>query len=86
MLGEAPPAPADGVVTRPAGGVGADLEPRGVDDAVDRVLDAGHDDAGLGDALDAPAVGVHQVGVRGVSVEVLVVEARALAQLAVPTP
>ena len=43
------------------------------------------DDAGLGDALDALAVGVHQVGVRlVVGVEVLVVEARALAQLAVP--
>ena len=43
------------------------------------------DDAGRVDALDAPSVGVDQVDVRPVvRVEVLVVEARPLAELAVP--
>ena len=41
VLGRRRPPGRRGRTRRPAGGVGADLEPRGVDDAVDQVLDAG---------------------------------------------
>ena len=68
-----------------AGVLGADLEARGEDQAVELVVLAVGPHAGLVDALDALAVGVDQVRVRlVVGVEVLVVEARPLAQLAVP--
>ena len=54
-------------------------------EAVELVVHAADPDAGLVDALDALAVGVDQVGAGlVVGLEVLVVEARALAQLAVP--
>src|SRR5215469_11959454 len=64
---------------------GADLEAGTVDDAVELVGPAGDDHAGLGDPLYALAVRVDQVGVRVVEgLQVLVVEAGPLAQLAVP--
>src|SRR5215475_13686925 len=73
------------VETVPSRGRRADLEARGVDDAVDRVLGTGRYDTALTDPLDALAVGVDETDRRQVeSVEVLVVEARALAELAVP--
>ena len=43
--------------------VGADLKPRGIDDAVNLVLDARDDKALLRDALDALPVGVDQPAV-----------------------
>jgi hypothetical protein len=45
---------------------GADLEAGGEDDAVDRVLDAVHHQAGLGDPIDAAPAGVDQRHVRPV--------------------
>ena len=65
---------------------GRHLEPRGVDDAIDLVLDAVRDDALLGDAVHAFALAhVDEVDVGPVEgLEVLVVERRALAELAVP--
>ena len=65
--------------------LGADLEARSEDEAVELVVDAADPDAGLVDAFDALAVGVDEVGARlVVRLEVLVVEARPLAELAVP--
>ena len=65
--------------------VGADLEARGVDDAVDLVLDPADHEAVLGDPLDALAVGVDQPHARHVErLQIGVVEARPLAQLPVP--
>src|SRR3546814_14979379 len=73
------------VVARSAGVVGADLEPRRVDDAVELVLLAGYHDAPLGDPLHTLAVGVDEVRAGLVErLQVLVVEARSLAELAVP--
>ena len=60
--------------------VRADLEPRGVDDAVNLVLGARDDEALLRDALDALPVGVDQQATGMVEgLEVLVVKARPLA-------
>src|SRR3546814_1547870 len=62
------------VVARSAGVVGADLEPRRVDDAVELVLLAGYHDAPLGDPLHTLAVGVDEVRAGLVSrLQVLVV-------------
>src|SRR5207244_12825519 len=64
---------------------GPDLEARRVDDAVDLVLDAVRDHTRLGDALDALPVGVDELGRRQVErLEVLVVKAGALTELAIP--
>src|SRR6201989_1233807 len=64
---------------------GADLEAGAVDDAVELVLPAGHYHPGRGDPRHPLAVRVDQVGVRVVEgLQVLVVEAGPLAQLAVP--
>ncbi len=73
-------------VEPPASGVlGAHLEAGGEDEAVEVVVLAGRHDTGLVDALDALSPGVDQVAAGlVVGVEVLVVEAGALAQLAVP--
>src|SRR5204862_2888445 len=61
------------VVAGPPRVLGAHFESGGVDDAVDLVLHAGYDDTGLGDALDALAVGVDQTRARlVVGLEVLV--------------
>src|ERR1700759_1922244 len=80
-----PPAAAGHLEAGPPGVRGTDLEAGAVDDAVQLVLPAGRDHAGLGDPLDPLAVRVDQVGVRVVEgLQVLVVEARPLAQLAVP--
>ena len=85
VLGQRDAVPADRLEAGPAGVVGADLEARGEDQAVELVVHAADPHAGLVDALDALAVGVDEVGARlVVGLEVLVVEARALAQLAVP--
>ena len=70
---------------RPARQRRAHLKARGIDDAVDRILGAAHHDAGLGDPLDALAVGVHQMdggGVEGLQIGVM--KAGPLAQLPVP--
>src|SRR5262249_482468 len=84
-LREAQAVAARDVEARAAGEAGADLEARGVDDAVDVVFLAGDDETLLGDALDTLAVGVDQRGARVVErVEVFVMEARALGELAVP--
>ena len=65
--------------------VGADLEARREDQAVELVVHAAGPHAGLVDALDALAVGVDEVRARlVVRLQVLVVEARPLAELAVP--
>src|SRR3546814_3151156 len=73
------------VVARSAGVVGADLEPRRVDDAVELVLLAGYHDAPLGDPLHTLAVGVDEVRAGLVErLQVLVVEARSLSEMAVP--
>src|SRR3546814_16830886 len=70
------------VVARSAGVVGADLEPRRVDDAVELVLLAGYHDAPPGDPLHTLAVRVDEVRAGPVErLQVLVVEARALAEL-----
>ena len=62
-----------------------DLEPGGVDQAVELVLVAVDDDAPLGDPLDAAPLRVDEVHVGPVErVEVLVVEARTLAERLVP--
>src|SRR4030095_14488575 len=67
---------AGGFTTRPPRVARADLEARGIDDAVDLVLDAARDDTVLGDALDAATVRVDQRDVVAIErVEVLVVEA-----------
>src|SRR5207245_517443 len=64
---------------------GADLESRGVDDAVERVFLACDDDAVLGDALNTFAVGIDQIRARRVEgLQIGVVEARPLAELAIP--
>ena len=72
------------LAARTPGERGAHLEPGREDQAVDFVLDAVRHDAVLGEALDPLAVGVDERDVRPVvGVEVLVVEARALAELPV---
>ena len=64
--------------------VGADLEAAGVDQAVQLVLVTVHHDALLRDALHALPLGVDERDVRAVEgLEVLVVEAGTLAELAV---
>ena len=65
--------------------LGADLEPRRVDDAVELVfLAGGHDPAGR-DLLDSLAVGIHQMRPRRVErLQIGIVEARPLAELAIP--
>ena len=84
LLGERHAVAAVDLVAGAARVVGADLEAGGVDQAVELVLDAVDDDAALGDALDAPAVGVDERDVRAVErLQVLVVEAGPLAELAV---
>src|SRR5690606_5923637 len=85
VLGDALAVPAGHVEPRALRVRGPDLEARRVDDAVELVLATAGDDAPLGDPLHALAVGVDEV--RGGLVErlqVLVVEARPLAELAVP--
>src|SRR3712207_6014586 len=73
------------VVAGPPRVVGADLEAGRVDDAVDLVRPAARHHGRLGYALDALAVGVDEVRAGLVEgLQVLVVEARPLAQLAVP--
>ncbi len=85
LLGERLPAASDEVVARAARVVGADLEARREDQAVDLDLAAADHDTGLGDPLDAAALRVDQRDVRAIEgLEVLVVEARALAELPVP--
>ena len=75
----------DRVEAGPPGVLRADLEARCVDQAVEFVVLAVGPHAGLVDALHPLAIGVDQVGARlVVGVEVLVVEAGPLAQLAVP--
>ena len=68
-----------------AGVLGADLEARGVDDAVEViVLTVGYQ-AGLGDLGDPFAISVDEMSIRlVVGVEVLIVETRTFAQLAEP--
>ena len=84
LLGQRQAVAAVQLVAGAARVVGADLEAGGVDQAVELVLDAVRDDAVLGDALDALAVRVDERDVRAVEgVEVLVVEAGPLAELAV---
>ena len=63
----------------------AHLEARGVDDAVHRVFHARHQQAVLGDALNALAVGVDQLHMGLVEgLQVFIMEAGPLAQLPVP--
>src|SRR6202041_3209223 len=82
---ELPPTATDQVEAGAAPVLGADLEAGRVDDAVDLVLAAASDHAFLGDPLDALAVGVDQVRAGLVEgLQVFVVEAGALAELAVP--
>src|SRR5581483_5013510 len=84
-LAETDTASADRVDPGPGRELGADLEPSGPHDAVDLVLPAAGDPAAVGDPLDALAVGVDQGHARFVErLQVLVVEAGALAQLPVP--
>ncbi len=79
------PSRPDGVEAGPSFERRADLEARRVDQAVEFVVLAAHPHPGLVDALDALAVGVDQMDVRVVvRLQVLVVEAGPLAQLAVP--
>ena len=85
VLGQRDAVPADGVEPGPAGERRTDLEAGGVDDAVEFVVDAADPDARLVDALDTLAVGVDERDVRVVErLQVLVVEARPLAQLSEP--
>ena len=85
LLGQPQPVAADRVVARAAGVLGADLESRGVDHAVELEVLAVGPHPGFVDPLDASALGVDQVGVRSVErLQVLVVETRPLAQLAIP--
>ena len=89
LLRKAHAAPADDVVTGPAGVGGADLETGGEDQAVDLVLNLPvgpvHHHTVFGETLHALAVGVDQGHVGAVEGgEVFVVEAGPLAELAVP--
>ena len=84
-LAERLPAPAVDVVAVAAAEAGADLEAGGEDQAVDLMSDTVDDHGVLGDPLDALAVGVHQLDRRPVEgLQVFVVEAGPLAELAVP--
>jgi len=59
---------------------GGDIEPRGVDQQIDRVLDAVHDRTVLVDEIDTATIGVDEMDVRAIERrKVLVVEAGALA-------
>ena len=85
MVGERLAVAAGRLEARTARVLGADLEARGEDDAVELVVNAVDPHAGLVDAFDTAAVGVDEVGTGLVErLEVFVVEARPLAQLAVP--
>ena len=65
--------------------IGADLEARRIDQAIELVFLARDDDSVLGDALDALAGRVDQMNVRPVEgLQILIVEARPLAELVVP--
>ncbi|MEZ4333183.1 MAG: hypothetical protein R3F35_15590 [Myxococcota bacterium] len=78
------PAP-DDLAIRAACVVRSDLEARHEDEAIDRMLAAGDDDGLLRDRVDAAAVGIDQRHVRSIEgLEVGVVEARSLAELAIP--
>jgi len=85
VLGQPQPVSTDQVEPGAAAIFGADLEARGVDQAVQRILRAGHDHAGRRDALDALAVAVDQMDARQVEgLQVGIVEAGPLAELTVP--
>ncbi len=85
IVGESQAVAADRVEPHAPRVIRPDLEARRVDDAVDLVLDAGDDDALFGDAIHALAVGVEELRAGLVEcLQVLVVEARPLAELAVP--
>src|SRR5215469_4888815 len=73
------------IETGALGEIGPDFEARGIDDAVDLVFDAADDHAIFADALDTLAVGVDKLR-RGLveGLEIFVVKARPLAELAVP--
>ena len=93
LLGERQPVATVELVSRSPGVVGSDLETGGVDQTVDLELLLEQvavgvalvdDDARRCDALDAATLGVDEMHVRAVErVEVLVVETRPLAELAV---
>ena len=84
-VGQAHAAAAEDLHAGAAAVVGADLEAGREDQAVELVLAAGDDDAARRDALDAAALGVDERDVVAVEgLEVLVVEAGALAELPVP--
>ena len=75
----------NGLETRTPDIVRPDLKPRGEDQAIQVVVHAIDLTAGGIDLLDPSTIGVDEMDVRAVErVEVLVVEARTLAQLAVP--
>ena len=81
LLREGPPPAAEDLVPGPADVRGPHLEAGGKDHAVDLVLDAGHDQAAFGDAVDTLPVGVDELDVGPVERrEVLVVEGRPLAE------
>ena len=85
IVRQQPPAAPGHIISRAFGEIGADLEPRGIDDAIDLVFLPIGDHALRGDPFDALAVGVDQLGVGPrEGLEIFVVEARALAQLAIP--
>ena len=72
---------ANDLVPGPAGVRGPHLEAGGEDDAVDLVLDAGHNQSAFGDVVDTLPVGVDELYVGSVEGgQVLVVERRPLAE------
>ncbi len=87
VLAQRHPAPPGEPVAAGLVGVGDRVEPGGVDDEVDLVLDPVEDDPPLGDVVDAAAVGVDEGDVGAVERrEVVVAEQRPLAEVAVPGP
>src|SRR6202012_3454461 len=84
-LGERPAAAADQLEARAAAIIGAHLETRCEDEAVELVGLSVGDDARLGDALDAAPAGVDQGDIVAVErLQILVMEARPLTEVAVP--
>ena len=85
LLGQRHAVAADQLEPGAAAVVGAHLETRCEDQAVELVVHSVDDDAGLGDALHPAAAGVDQRDVVAVErLQILVVKARPLAEVAVP--
>ena len=80
VIGQLHPVATGHIIARARDEIGAHLEPRCIDDAIDLIFHAARDHALFGDPLHALAVSVDQLGRRAVEgLEVFVMEARAFA-------